>query len=123
LYAVGSWKPAGEVRFRGRPEFSPDSRLLAVDTGTGSIRLIDLARGSELARLEEPYQEVIHTHCFSPDGTRLITVSNGKQKGIHVWDLRAIRRRLKELDLDWDAPPYPPAPPRARKPLRIEVVR
>jgi serine/threonine protein kinase/WD40 repeat protein len=122
LYAVGKWKPAGPVRFNGRPEFSPDSSLLAVNTGTGIIRLIDVARGGELARLEDPHQEVSDYHGFSPDGTRLITVSNGPEKGIHVWDLRALRRRLKELDLDWEAPAYPPATASARRPLRIEVV-
>ena len=25
---------------------------------------------------------------------------------VHVWDLRAIRKRLAAMDLDWDAPPY-----------------
>jgi tetratricopeptide (TPR) repeat protein len=38
-----------------------------------------------------------------------------------VWDLRLIRRQLKELDLDWDLPPYPP-PPEPAKPLRVQVV-
>ena len=56
------------------------------------------------------------------DSARLITVSNGKEGGIHVWDLRAIRRQLKALDLDWDAPEYPPEPPPAQTPLRLEVV-
>lgn len=43
---------------------------------------------------------------FTPDGARLIGVGNGK--GVHVWDLRLIRRHLAEMGLDWDAPPYPP---------------
>jgi predicted Zn-dependent protease len=44
---------------------------------------------------------------------------------VHVWDLRAIRRRLAEMGLDWDAPSYsdddptaPSAP--ALPPLRVD---
>jgi tetratricopeptide (TPR) repeat protein len=39
--------------------------------------------------------------------------------GIHVWDLRRIRAELARRDLDWDAPPYPPAPAPA-DPLSVE---
>jgi hypothetical protein len=45
--------------------------------------------------------------CFSPDGIRLVTVSQGGSS-IHVWDLRAIHRQLAERGLDGDLPPYPP---------------
>jgi len=120
LYAVGTWELG--LRFSGRGQFSPDSRLLAVETGRGVIRLIDVARGRELARLEDPYQNAAHYHLFSPDGTRLVTLGKGREGGIHVWDLRAIRRELKALDLDWDAPDYPPEPPPVQTPLRLEVV-
>ena len=60
--------------------------------------------------------------CFTPDGTRLIYVTNGKEGGIHVWDLRAIRRGLKAMDLDWDTPEYPPESPADSTPLRLEIV-
>jgi WD40 repeat protein len=120
LYATETWKQG--LHFSGRAQFSPDSRLLAVSTGTPAIRLLDIDRGVELAQLEGPSPQVPHFHLFTPDGTRLITVSNGKEGGIHVWDLRAIRRGLKELGLDWDAPDYPPEPPPPQRPLRIEVV-
>lgn len=30
---------------------------------------------------------------------------------IHIWDLRAIRARLKEMNLDWDWPEFAPANP------------
>jgi WD40 repeat protein/tRNA A-37 threonylcarbamoyl transferase component Bud32 len=120
LYATETWKPG--LRFSGQAQFSPDSRLLAVATGARAIQLLDIDRGIELARLEDPSQEVPHFHLFTPDGTRLVTVSNGREGSIHVWDLRAIRRGLKKLDLDWDTPDYPPESPAVRTPLRIEVV-
>ncbi len=120
LYAVGTWEPG--LRFSGRAQFSPDSRLLAVEAGKGVIRLIDIATGADLARLEDPNQDAAHYFLFSPDGTRLVTLGKGKEGGIHVWDLRTIRRQLKALDLDWDAPDYPPQPPSSQKPLRLEIV-
>jgi hypothetical protein len=43
---------------------------------------------------------------FSRDGSRLVVTTNDGP-AVHVWDLRAIRRKLAELGLDWDAPAYP----------------
>ncbi len=124
LYDTENWKPG--LRFSGLAQFSPDSRLLAVAVLTGIIRLLDIDRDMELAEFEDPRQRTIHSHLFSPDATRLITASdgvNGADGGIHVWDLRAIRQGLKELDLDWDMPDYAPASPLPTTPLRIEVVK
>ena len=57
---------------------------------------------------------------FSPDGSRLVVTTNDGP-AVHVWDLRAIRKHLAEMGLDWDAPAYsdddpagpdlPPLPP------------
>ncbi|HZY85511.1 MAG TPA: hypothetical protein VFE78_11825, partial [Gemmataceae bacterium] len=43
---------------------------------------------------------------------------------IHVWDLRAIRTRLKGMNLDWDWPEFPPAPAgtAVAAPVTIEVI-
>src|SRR5262249_27783725 len=71
---------------------------------------------------EDPNLDVAEPPAFSPDGTRLVTVTSDKGKGIHVWDLRRIRSVLKEMDLDWDAPEYPPE--REAQPLRhVELVQ
>src|SRR5207248_4229362 len=78
--------------------------------------LVDAFTGQELARLEDPNLHVTTDFLFSPDGSSIVTVD--KTKGAHVWDLRALRRQLAEHDLDWDAPPYPPAA--AGKPLQIQ---
>jgi WD40 repeat protein len=109
------------LRFSGRGQFSPDSRLLAVETGKGVIRLIDIASGHDLAQLEDPRQDGALYHLFSPDGTRLVTLGKGREGGIHVWDLRALRAELKELGLDWDPPEYAPAPTAPKLPLRLEI--
>ena len=55
---------------------------------------------------------------FSPDGSRLVVTTNDGP-AVHVWDLRAIRRHLASMSLDWDAPAYSdddPADPSARPP-------
>ncbi len=80
-----------------------------------------MATGREVARLEDPHQEVVTSRCFTPDGTRLFTTSL-QSESIHAWDLRLIRRRLDELGLDWEAPPFPPESPRPDPPPRRLVI-
>src|SRR5262249_14418805 len=94
LYAVGSWE-AG-LRFDGHGVFSPDSKSLAVADTAGVIRLLEPETGREFARLEDPNLEAYPWVGFSPDGTRLITTTSVKARGVHVWDLPALRARLKE---------------------------
>jgi tetratricopeptide (TPR) repeat protein len=120
ILTVGDCKERARGRW-GAQAFSPDSRLLAVETGTGVIRLLDAGTGREKARLEDPNQDRAGP-SFSPDGTRLIAVSE-HGKASHVWNLRLIRQELDKLDLDWDEPPYPAAgPANEDKPLHITVV-
>ena len=118
VFAVDTWKPV--LSFVGRGQLSPDSRLLAVETGKGVIRLIDIESGRDLAWLEDPVQDVAEYHLFTPDGTRLVTLGKGRECGIHVWDLRLLRAQLKELDLDWAAPDYPP-PRQLAPPMRVQI--
>jgi WD40 repeat protein len=100
--------------------FSPDGRLLAVDTGYGAIRLVEPDTGREYARLEDPNQDRAASICFAPDGTRLVA-TNGDSQSIHVWDLRIIREQLAKLGLDWDLPSYPRPTPSFAALLRVEV--
>jgi tetratricopeptide (TPR) repeat protein len=91
---------------------------VAARPGSGSeLRLIETDTGRELARLEDPDQDVPWKASFTPDGSRLLV---GARQGIHVWDLRRIRAELARRDLDWDAPPYPPAAVPA-EPLTVEL--
>ncbi len=115
LWEVGTWR---EVRRIGDVAgcFSPDGRLLVVQQGNKLIRLVETETGRTLARLESPdLCPVVPT--FSPDGSRLV-VSTNDGPAVHVWDLRAIRKQLAGMGLDWDAPAYsaddptdPSAPP------------
>jgi serine/threonine protein kinase/WD40 repeat protein len=109
LFRVGTWEAGPLVE--GSASFSPDGKLLASATQAGFILLIDAETGRELARLEDPNLDTGSPPTFTPDGAAIVTISNGKGKGIHIWDLRLIRQTLKEMDLDWDAPDYPPKRP------------
>ena len=119
LWAADSWQ-AGPQIGGGAFAFSPDGRLLAVETGYGAIRLVEPDTGREYARLEDPQQDRAGWICFGPDGTRLVSICNDSQS-IHVWDLSAIREQLARMELDWDLPPYPLPVPGFAAPLRVEV--
>jgi serine/threonine protein kinase/WD40 repeat protein len=118
LWRTGTWEE-GPTLGGLRGCFAPDGRSLAVEGGGGSIRLVEADSGAEVAHLEGP----VHTHviplCFSPSGTQLVAV-NPETETLVIWDLRALRQELQRLGLDWDAPPYPPAPAGAPLP-RIDV--
>jgi tetratricopeptide (TPR) repeat protein len=70
------------------------------------LRLIEIETGRILARLESPDQHEVGWATFSPDGSRLV-VTTHEPPCAHVWDLRAIRRRLAGMGLYWDAPSLP----------------
>jgi WD40 repeat protein len=122
LWEVGTWRPGpvlGPVHLATLAASpSPRVPLLALGTGRGSVRLLDTA-GKELAELEDPYNGVANSLIFSPDGTQLIAASDDNG-AFGVWGLRALRRGLGELGLDWEAPPLPP--PEERPPCRLVMV-
>ncbi len=66
------------------------------------------AAGKTLVQLGLPEQSRAGYATFSADGSQLVHQSADHHQ-VHAWDLRALRRHLAELDLDWDAPPFPPA--------------
>ena len=103
VWQVGSWTevPMTEPLQGVSPAFSPDGKLLIVETGAGVARLLDPESGKEFARLEDPSQDRADHFTFSPDGTKLVTAS-GDGACLHVWDLRALRRQLADMGLDWD---------------------
>ena len=98
--------------------FSPDSRLFAIRVKKSSVDLIAPETGARLATLDAPWQEEVDEMCFSADGTRLAVASRGSRQLI-VWDLRAIRRSLAKLGLDWDQPPFPPPRPQTKVQLIV----
>jgi hypothetical protein len=109
LWTVGTWHEAREIGGAGCC-FSPDGRLVAVVDTTRVLRLVEVEAGRTVARLESPDLGEVYSAAFSPDGSRLV-VSDNDGPGLRVWDLRAIRRKLAGMGLDWDAPPLPTADP------------
>jgi WD40 repeat protein len=110
----------------GHVAFTADMRLAAFGWSKGHVPLVDPESGRELARLEDPSDDALHTVAFNGDGSLLFGASNDSFC-VRVWDLRKIREGLTELDLDWDARPYPPArAPVADgqyiEPLQVEIV-
>jgi WD40 repeat protein len=105
LWEVGTWRAARQIRGRGLC-FSPDCRLVVVQEASKVIRLVETETSRTLARLESPDQHSVDSATFSPDGSRLVITTNDSP-AVHVWDLRAIRRQLAGMGLDWDAPAYP----------------
>ncbi len=105
LWEVGSWREGRQIR--GIAGFSPDGRLVVVADPNRIIRLVELATGRTLARLESPDLCGVGDVAFSSDGARLVVSSNDRPApAVHVWDLRAIRKHLARIGLDWDAPAY-----------------
>jgi len=105
------------------------SYFVAKHVGQGGTRrvedrLVDSVTGKTLVSLELPEPSQVSFGAFTPDGTRLIH-STVNERSVCVWDLRALRLHLAELDLDWDAPAYPPGPDAASRyatlPLKIHV--
>jgi hypothetical protein len=117
LWAAGAWSEVWRIVARDGC-FSPDGRMIVAQDASRVIRLVKTQTGRTLARLESPDLCRVYA-TFSPDGSKLV-VTTDDGPAVHVWDLRAIRRHLARMGLDWDAPAYPdhdPADPSA-PPLR-----
>ena len=126
LYQVGSWKLQWRIPVprdgHGLNDlaFSPDGQTLAIGNHPRNIHLYASATGQRLAILEPPQQGLIVGLAFSSDGATLAALQ--RNRAVHLWDLRGIRQRLIELNLDWDQPPYGTAPDEtALTPLRVEI--
>jgi serine/threonine protein kinase/WD40 repeat protein len=125
LREIGTWKirhHLSKERSSGLA-FAQDSSLLAVSYGGGTIVLIHPASGRELTRLPAPNSLPNGGMAFSADGSWL-AVTCYNHHNVQVWDLRAIRARLRALKLDWD-PALDPEPARRSEPLplRLHIVR
>src|ERR1700730_4397604 len=101
--------------------FCRAGRLLAISRSSHNVQWIDMAKIQEIATLAPSDPELIDSLTFSPDGSRLAVGTDNHV--IQLWDLRAIRKSLAALGLDWDLPPYPPErSDRASVPVGVTVV-
>jgi eukaryotic-like serine/threonine-protein kinase len=109
LWDVANWTAAHHFPreeaggLPGEAAFRADSRMLAVAGSRSLLRLVDPKIGSELATLESSDPQLITALTFRPDG-RLLVASSGSDE-VRAWDIRAVRRGLAELGLDWEEHP------------------
>jgi WD40 repeat protein len=121
LWQVGSWQPGPVIprqQKRG-PVVRPLPAGEVFMTWDSPPKLIHAATGRELATLQAPDDNNFVSAQHSPNRA-LLAVATGNHT-VHVWDLRAIRRGLAEIGLDWDLAPYP-TPRSDARPLRVEVL-
>ncbi|MEX2119654.1 MAG: protein kinase [Pirellulales bacterium] len=109
FWHVSSWQRDRELDLGdksdlpGKIAFTPDGRLMAAVQDRERVRLIDPGSLDTVAVLEPPDPQVVGSLCFSPDGCLLAVTSSTHR--IHLWDLRAIRSQLGEMNLDWNGSP------------------
>jgi len=108
--AVTRRMPRESGLYAGHIAFTTDGKLMAMEMAPGVIHLKEVTSGRTVAKLEDPNNDVSEWMGFTPDGTQLIVVSRFAQ-AIHRWDFRAIRSRLKTMNLDWDWPEFAASPP------------
>jgi WD40 repeat protein len=99
--------PRDVAEYPGYVAFSPDGKLMALEMAPAVIHLKEVATGRTVAKLEDPHGDRATWQGFTPDSTQLVVVAN-YASAIHVWDLRAIRSRLKDMNLDWVWREFPP---------------
>jgi WD40 repeat protein len=111
FWRTGTWELVREFRreqgvFNEGIAFSRDCRLMALAMSLSSVHLVEPTTGQVLAELQAPEVGPISWMCFSPDGGHLVV--EAWSGDVRIWDLRLIRRQLREIGLDWDQPAYPP---------------
>jgi tetratricopeptide (TPR) repeat protein len=95
--------PRESNQYPGWVTFTADGKLMALEMAPGVMHLVETASGRTVAHLTDPDGDRATWQAFTPDGTRLVVLA-GYSSAVHIWDLRAIRTRLKQMNLDWDWP-------------------
>lgn len=81
--------------------WSPDSAWLLMNEVDSEARLLAAETWAELATFPAP--PLMTSPAFSLDGSKLALP--GQISGVQVWNLTAVRKRLRELGLDWPEHP------------------
>jgi len=119
LWSTDSWEVKHKISGNCLA-FSPNSQMVAVESGYGVVKLINPESGREYAQLEDPFQDRARMMRFTTDSAQLVAINDDSQS-IHVWDLRRIRGQLSAMGLDWDMPEYTPAAMDRIKPFQIRI--
>src|SRR5262249_39738964 len=121
FWRVGTWEPGPVIRKARRMAggLLPDrsGTVFAECTTTRTDKFLDAHSLGGGATLETPAQTTIPGWEFSPEGGYFSTIEVGGDAVL--WDLRAIRARLGEFGLDWNAPAIPTAV--TRPPIKVEI--
>jgi WD40 repeat protein len=126
FWRVGTWErgpsiPLERTTSPSEMAFSDDGRMLVVARSMAELLVLDPRDLHELARLQAREPMILDQTRFSQDGSFLVV---GTTAGyLHVWDLRRIRARLKDMHLDWDLPAFGPSPGdlTAGHPLEVDL--
>lgn len=123
VHEVGSWRQrhviaSPEIKNVWPIAFCETARLTAV-APDGVPRLLDSETLENLATFLPPTGERVTSMVFDLQGDHLAakTVTGA----IHVWDLRSIRRRIRELGVDWAPADRPPQSADVRPPVELTV--
>ncbi len=116
-WEVGTWKEVPPLTVADGPtalDVCYDGALFADLSNSEVIPLVEIATGKTLVQLGLPEPSASKYAAFSRDGAHLIHQSEDHDY-ICAWDLRALRRQLAKLDLDWEAPQFLPGPENERR--------
>jgi WD40 repeat protein len=107
-FQPGTWERtviayAPDSGMLGPAVFAPNGQFMALAMSPTEIRLAELGTGRPLANLIWLGRSDPTPLAFSPDGTRLAVATN--RGAVEIWDLRSLRQRLAEWNLDWTDPP------------------
>jgi len=83
----------------GSAAFTADGSMLAYTRAVDSVEIVAPATGEHLATMTGTTTIPLSGLRFSADGRTLAAPST--QGRIHVWDMTALRKDLRELGLDW----------------------
>jgi WD40 repeat protein len=120
FWETGSWKLSRRIprppSTRTAVAFTSDGATVALLHGKDQVHLLNAATFEPLAILEAAGQPLACL-SFTPDSGLLVGTY---ARGIQCWDLRRLRRQLRDMGLDWD-PPLPECPdPQPVEPMTVE---
>jgi serine/threonine protein kinase/WD40 repeat protein len=85
----------------GHVAFAPAAGLMALELAPGVVQLQESTTGTTVARLEDPHGDRAAWLGLASDAGRLAVVAP-YARAVHVWDLFALARELRGLNLAWD---------------------